>query len=337
MHAGDATQAPAAAQDADAQGKGTVNPVVFSRKETFSGPDGDYDEDDEGGADAAEGKDDGAGTPTAASLVHQSDASGNQQVTHNDPNSPHASRGRRLPSAQAVQQSAHHQGGDGRGGGGLLSRLCCCLYVGSDMRPSQAAGDAHRTFLLPPLVPQDHGKKCLVLDLDETLVHSSFKPTADPDYVIPVDIEGTVHKVYVAKRPGVDNFMAEVARFYEVIVFTASLSKYANPLLDMLDAGRVIRHRLFREDCVNHEGGYVKDLGLLGRPVDQTIIVDNSPLSYVFHPQNAIGCGTFIDDMSDRELDQIAVFLERCKDVSDVREHMYKWNDWDGGVIPGVG
>ena len=273
----------------------------------------------------------------AASLVHQSDASGNQQVTHNDPNSPHASRGRRLPSAQAVQQSAHHQGGDGRGGGGLLSRLCCCLYVGSDMPPSQAAGDAHRTFLLPPLVPQDHGKKCLVLDLDETLVHSSFKPTADPDYVIPVDIEGTVHKVYVAKRPGVDNFMAEVARFYEVIVFTASLSKYANPLLDMLDAGRVIRHRLFREDCVNHEGGYVKDLGLLGRPVDQTIIVDNSPLSYVFHPQNAIGCGTFIDDMSDRELDQIAVFLERCKDVSDVREHMYKWNDWDGGVIPGVG
>jgi TFIIF-interacting CTD phosphatase-like protein len=29
--------------------------------------------------------------------------------------------------------------------------------------------------LLPPIAPQHAGRKCLVLDLDETLVHSSFK------------------------------------------------------------------------------------------------------------------------------------------------------------------
>jgi carboxy-terminal domain RNA polymerase II polypeptide A small phosphatase len=29
--------------------------------------------------------------------------------------------------------------------------------------------------LLPPISPQHAGRKCLVLDLDETLVHSSFK------------------------------------------------------------------------------------------------------------------------------------------------------------------
>jgi RNA polymerase II subunit A small phosphatase-like protein len=29
--------------------------------------------------------------------------------------------------------------------------------------------------LLPPIKPEFKGKKCLVLDLDETLVHSSFK------------------------------------------------------------------------------------------------------------------------------------------------------------------
>lgn len=32
-------------------------------------------------------------------------------------------------------------------------------------------------WLLPPIEPRFHGKKCLVLDLDETLVHSSFKVT----------------------------------------------------------------------------------------------------------------------------------------------------------------
>jgi RNA polymerase II subunit A small phosphatase-like protein len=30
-------------------------------------------------------------------------------------------------------------------------------------------------WLLPPIEPCFQGKKCLVLDLDETLVHSSFK------------------------------------------------------------------------------------------------------------------------------------------------------------------
>lgn len=33
-------------------------------------------------------------------------------------------------------------------------------------------------FLLPPVRHQDMHKKCMVIDLDETLVHSSFKVNA---------------------------------------------------------------------------------------------------------------------------------------------------------------
>jgi RNA polymerase II subunit A small phosphatase-like protein len=43
---------------------------------------------------------------------------------------------------------------------------------------------------IPPLLESDKGKKTLVLDLDETLVHSSFKPVPNPDYIIPVEIDG---------------------------------------------------------------------------------------------------------------------------------------------------
>jgi RNA polymerase II subunit A small phosphatase-like protein len=82
--------------------------------------------------------------------------------------------------------------------------------------------------------PKDSGKMCLVLDLDETLVHSSFKPTQNPDYIIPVEIDGTVHKVYVCKRPGVDEFMRRMGEVFEIVVYTASLSKYADPLLDQV-------------------------------------------------------------------------------------------------------
>ena len=42
---------------------------------------------------------------------------------------------------------------------------------------------------------------------------------------IPVEIEGTYHNVYVIKRPGVDAFMKRVGELYEVVVFTASVSK----------------------------------------------------------------------------------------------------------------
>lgn len=78
------------------------------------------------------------------------------------------------------------------------------------------------------------------------------------DFIVPVEIENSVHNVYVIKRPGVDQFMKRMGEIYEVVVFTASLSKYADPVLDMLDIHRVVKHRLFRESCYNHKGNYVK-------------------------------------------------------------------------------
>lgn len=50
----------------------------------------------------------------------------------------------------------------------------------------------------------------------------------------------------------------------------------------------VFRVRLFRESCVYHGGNYVKDLNKLGRDLQKIVIVDNSPASYIFHPENAV-------------------------------------------------
>ena len=81
-------------------------------------------------------------------------------------------------------------------------------------------------------------------------------------------------------RPGCRQFLLEVAKYYEVVIFTASLSKYANPLMDILDPKRVAPQRLFREHCTYFKDQYVKDLSRVGRPMDSVMIIDNSPNSY---------------------------------------------------------
>ncbi|TLS22879.1 uncharacterized protein PpBr36_05676 [Pyricularia pennisetigena] len=207
--------------------------------------------------------------------------------------------------------------------------------------PAAVPEPPEQKYLLPPIQPRFKGKKCLVLDLDETLVHSSFKILHQADFTIPVEIEGNYHNVYVIKRPGVDQFMKRVGELYEVVVFTASVSKYGDPLLDQLDIHNVVHHRLFRESCYNHQGNYVKDLSQVGRDLKDTIIIDNSPTSYIFHPQHAVPISSWFSDAHDNELLDLIPVLEDLagSNVQDLLERVRRTRRGraEGTEKPGVG
>ena len=83
----------------------------------------------------------------------------------------------------------------------------------------------HPHALLGPQPEHCRGRKTLVLDLDETLVHSQFNQVRNPDYTIPVDIEGRISNIYVMKRPGAEYFLQQMSQYFEVVIYTASLSK----------------------------------------------------------------------------------------------------------------
>lgn len=88
--------------------------------------------------------------------------------------------------------------------------------------------------------------------MDETLVHSSFKPHSvrEADLTLPVIIDGKECTVYVLLRPGAIEFCERLSKYYEVVVFTASLAKYAEPLVRLMDhEGMWCSHILFREHC----------------------------------------------------------------------------------------
>uniref|UniRef100_A0A8B9R0I6 FCP1 homology domain-containing protein n=1 Tax=Anas platyrhynchos TaxID=8839 RepID=A0A8B9R0I6_ANAPL len=193
-------------------------------------------------------------------------------------------------------------------GRSILQSLFCCLcrdeaepFSVNNNAPllaeeNGALPKAAAKHLLPELKPQDASKLCVVIDLDETLVHSSFK-------------------VYVLKRPHVDEFLQRMGELFECVLFTASLAKYADPVADLLDKWGAFRARLFRESCVFHRGNYVKDLSRLGRDLRRIIIVDNSPASYIFHPDNAVPVASWFDNMADTELLDLLPFFERLSKV----------------------
>lgn len=67
--------------------------------------------------------------------------------------------------------------------------------------------------------------KTLILDLDETLVHSGFKPFNPSDVILSIELEKQMHNIHVLVRPGVEQFLSRMSKRFEIIVFTASLSK----------------------------------------------------------------------------------------------------------------
>ena len=150
----------------------------------------------------------------------------------------------------------------------FFSSVCNCFRV-----ENTRILNPEKLSLLSPKLPEFMEKNTLVLDLDETLVHSSFTSTPC-DISLRIDVDSRKFDVYVLKRPGVDKFLEKCAELFEVVIFTASLSNYADPLLDLLDVDKKIQYRLSRESCSFINGCFVKDLSKLGRDLKHVIIID---------------------------------------------------------------
>lgn len=112
----------------------------------------------------------------------------------------------------------------------------------------------------------------------ETLVHSTLEHHDDADFTFTVFFNMKEHTVYVKQRPDLHMFLEKVAEMFEVVIFTASQSIYAEQLLDILDPdGKLISRRVYRESCIFADGSYTKDLTVLGVDLAKVAIIDNSP------------------------------------------------------------
>ncbi|KAF8024576.1 hypothetical protein BT93_F1678 [Corymbia citriodora subsp. variegata] len=160
----------------------------------------------------------------------------------------------------------------------------------------------------------------LVLDLDETLVHSSLEHCDDADFTFIVFFNMKEHTVYVKKRPYLQTFLERVADMFNVVIFTASQSIYAEQLLDILDPHqKLISRRVYRESCTFCDGTYTKDLTILGVDLAKVAIIDNSPQVFRLQVNNGIPIKSWFDDPSDCALVSLLPFLETLVEADDVR------------------
>ena len=196
------------------------------------------------------------------------------------------------------------------------------------LSPNERTFYNKKKFLLPE---KTSNKKTLVLDLDETLVHSvgglenNEGEIPQHDFIIQIPQNNNLsHDVHVMVRPHVEEFLERMSKRYELVIFTASISKYANPLLNIVDKMNYVPFRLFREHCTLINTAFVKDLNLLGRDVKDIIILDNNPTAYSLNHYNGFPIKSWFDDKNDNELLKICPILEFLSYVPDVREYIKK-------------
>uniref|UniRef100_A0ACD5VJY3 Uncharacterized protein n=4 Tax=Avena sativa TaxID=4498 RepID=A0ACD5VJY3_AVESA len=163
-------------------------------------------------------------------------------------------------------------------------------------------------------------KVTLVLDLDETLVHSTMEHCDDADFSFPVFFDMKEHVVYVRKRPHLHMFLQKMAEMFDVVIFTASQSVYADQLLDRLDPEKTLfSRRFFRESCVFTESGYTKDLTVIGVDLAKVAIIDNTPQVFQLQVNNGIPIESWYNNPLDDGLPQLIPFLETLAVADDVR------------------
>ena len=157
---------------------------------------------------------------------------------------------------------------------------------------------------LPPLDTKKY-KYSLILDLDETLVHY-------------IEEE---NRAYVQVRPYADFFLNEMAKYFELVIFTAAAEDYADIVLNELDKNKVINYKLYRKHTEQINGVFIKDLSKLGRDLSKILIVDNNKDNFSLQPENGLHICSFIGDQNDDELYNLSSDLMKiveCK-KNDIR------------------
>ena len=168
----------------------------------------------------------------------------------------------------------------------------------------------------PPYILSPREKPyTLVLGLDETL--ANFQQINYTQGVLKL-------------RPYLIEFLENVSRYYELILFTSKTQYYAEPIIRAIEQKKKYFDFIFyRENCIYVQNDLVKDLTRIGRPLDSIIIVDNMPQYFKLQKENGIHIKSFwAQEPNDRALyDLIPILINIALEEIDARDGLIKYRN----------
>ena len=182
----------------------------------------------------------------------------------------------------------------------------------SNITETSNNNDLKKTINKPkaPYIRTEMKKKfCLVLDIDETILHTMNLPFEN----------------YFLLRPGVVNFLEEISKLYEIIIFTSSPKSYADPILNKIDIeNKFFSYRLYKDHVIFEKGKSVKNLNLIGRDLNKIIFVDNMKCNAKYNLKNLYLISTWIYDLNDQELIKLKAKLKYIANNSKFKDDITK-------------
>ena len=97
-------------------------------------------------------------------------------------------------------------------------------------------------------------------------------------------------------------FLDEMCKYCELIIYTAATKDYADIILDSLEINRkYFDFRLYRQHTSFHGISLVKDLSWLGRDLRKIVIIDNIADNFKLQNNNGLHIKTWTGDIKDEE------------------------------------
>ena len=174
-------------------------------------------------------------------------------------------------------------------------------------------------------------RKILVLDLDETLVHTYNKDAPPDALLLKVKLLNNNEKnIFVKVRPYCNEFLIEASKIFDLYIFTASHKSYADPVIDILDPKNTIfKGRLYLDSCKRIGKYVIKDLRIFNRDLRNIIMVDNTATCWGMQIENGVPIVCYRGQNEDSELRELMQFLRYLNNYSDVRKGIMHYFRWD--------
>lgn len=188
---------------------------------------------------------------------------------------------------------------------------------------------------LPPPFPRNKGKQVLLLDIDETLIHTFGMANYNPkkenqEGSKKVDslLDGVhLEKFYYLARPFLGEFLKEVNELFEVIFWTSGIASYCSAIISSFEQDilhlppsfysyrEVIKeikglsgenkssstanfYSLSRSQTLERLQ-YMKYIPMIGRPINSSVLIDDNVRSFPLTPRSGIKIKPFYPTSED--------------------------------------